>query len=56
MKSQIQRDNCSAFGRVPVVKFELSNHARRAVVEREIPIEWIEHTLQEPDLIVADPK
>ena len=38
-----------------VVKFELSNHARRAVAEREISNEWIERTLQAPELIVPDP-
>ncbi len=37
------------------VKFELTNHARRAVAEREIPIEWIERTLQAPELILPDP-
>jgi len=36
------------------VKYELSNHARRAVAERQIPIEWIERTLQAPELIVPD--
>ncbi|TMP98391.1 MAG: DUF4258 domain-containing protein [Verrucomicrobia bacterium] len=33
------------------VKFELTNHARRALAEREIPAEWIERTLQAPELI-----
>jgi Domain of unknown function (DUF4258) len=34
---------------------ELSSHARRAVAEREIPVEWIERTLEAPELIVPDP-
>jgi hypothetical protein len=34
------------FGKMPgVVKFQLTNHARKAVAERQIPIEWIERTL-----------
>jgi Domain of unknown function (DUF4258) len=37
------------------VKFQLTNHARRAVAEREIPIEWIERTLDTPDLVVPNP-
>jgi len=37
------------------VKFHLTNHARRAVAEREIAVEWIERTLDAPELIVPDP-
>jgi hypothetical protein len=37
------------------VKFELTNHARKAVAEREILIEWIEQTMEAPELIVPDP-
>ena len=37
------------------MKFQLSKHARRAVAEREIPIELIERTLQAPELILSDP-
>ena len=37
------------------MKFDLTNHARRAAVEREILIEWIERTLDAPELIVPDP-
>jgi hypothetical protein len=36
------------------VKFQLTNHARRAVAEREIAVEWIERTLGAPELIVPD--
>jgi hypothetical protein len=44
------------FGKMPgVVKFQLTNHARKAVAERQIPIEWIERTLDGPELIVRDP-
>ena len=37
------------------MKFDLTQHARRAVTEREIAIEWIERTLEGPELTVADP-
>ncbi|PYJ17725.1 MAG: hypothetical protein DME94_02900 [Verrucomicrobia bacterium] len=37
------------------MKFELTNHARKAVAEREIPIGWIEQTVEAPELIVPDP-
>jgi hypothetical protein len=40
---------------LPVVNFELTNHARGAVAEREIPIEWIERTLQASELITPGP-
>jgi hypothetical protein len=44
------------FGKVRgIVKSQLTNHAHRAVAEREIPIEWIERTLEAPELIVRDP-
>jgi hypothetical protein len=37
------------------VKFQLTNHARKAVAEREIAVEWIERTLDAPELIAPDP-
>jgi uncharacterized protein YuzE len=43
------------FGKLSrIVKFQLTNHARRAAAEREIPVEWIERTLEAPELIVPD--
>ena len=37
------------------MKFQLTNHARKAVAEREIAVEWIERTLDAPELIAPDP-
>jgi len=37
------------------MKFDLTNHARRALAEREIPIEWVERTLNGPELSLPDP-
>ena len=37
------------------MKFQLTKHAQRALAEREIPIEWVERTLQAPELTLPDP-
>ena len=37
------------------MKFELTKHAQEAVRERAIPIEWIERTLDTPELVLPDP-
>jgi Domain of unknown function (DUF4258) len=37
------------------MKFQLTHHAQRALEEREIPIEWVERTLEAPELILPDP-
>jgi hypothetical protein len=37
------------------VKFQFSNHALRTLTEREILAEWVERTLEVPDLILPDP-
>ena len=37
------------------MKFELTKHAQEAVHEREISIEWIERTLNAPELTLPDP-
>jgi hypothetical protein len=37
------------------VKFQFTNHAQRALAEREIPIEWVERTLKAPELTLPDP-
>ena len=37
------------------MKFELTQHAKRAMMEREIAIEWVERTLAAPDLRAPDP-
>ena len=56
LQLQIQRDNRSAVWQSGSrVKFQLTNHARRAVEEREIAVDWIERTLDAPELIVQDP-
>jgi len=38
------------------MKFQLTHHAQRALEEREIPIEWVERTLEAPELILPDPE
>jgi hypothetical protein len=38
------------------MKFQLTKHAQRALAEREIPIEWVERTLEAPELTLPDPK
>lgn len=37
------------------LKFEISKHAQKVLEEREIPIEWMELTLSEPELVLPDP-
>ena len=37
------------------MKFELTKHARKALDEREIPMEWLERTLSAPELMLPDP-
>ena len=37
------------------MKFELTRHAKKVLVEREIPIEWLERTLTAPELRLPDP-
>ena len=37
------------------MKFELTQHAKKALAEREIPLEWVERTLTEPKLSQPDP-
>ena len=37
------------------MKFELTQHAKRAMMEREIAIEWVERTLAAPELRLPDP-
>lgn len=38
------------------MKFELTKHAKDALTEREIPIEWVERTLNTPELRRPDPR
>jgi hypothetical protein len=33
------------------VKFQFTNHAQRALAEREIAIEWVERTLEAPECL-----
>jgi hypothetical protein len=37
------------------VKFQFTNHAQRALAEREIASEWVERTLDAPELSLPDP-
>ena len=37
------------------MKFELTQHASKALAEREIAIEWVERTLAAPELRLPDP-
>lgn len=37
------------------MKFELTQHAQRAMAEREIPLEWVERTASAPELRLPDP-
>lgn len=39
-----------------MVKYEMTRHARMALEEREIPIEWMERTLSAPELVLPDPE
>ena len=37
------------------MNYELTEHARKVLEERKIPVEWLEHTLFNPDLTTPDP-
>ena len=37
------------------MEFELTKHAHEAAAEREILVEWIRRTLEEPQLVVPEP-
>jgi len=37
------------------VKFQFSNHALKTLTEHEILVEWVERTLEAPELILPDP-
>jgi hypothetical protein len=36
------------------VKYELTKHAQKVLAEREIAVEWMERTLNEPELRLPD--
>ncbi len=36
------------------MRFDLTHHARTAMREREIAIEWIERTVNNPELVLPD--
>jgi uncharacterized DUF497 family protein len=36
------------------MKFELTKHAKKALDEREIQVEWLERTLSSPELVLPD--
>jgi hypothetical protein len=35
--------------------YDLTQHARQMLEERNIPLEWLEWTLSEPELLLPDP-
>ena len=37
------------------MKFELTKHAKKALAEREISLEWVERTFAMPELTQPDP-
>ena len=37
------------------MKYQLTQHARDVLVEREIPVEWLERVLNSPQRIEPDP-
>lgn len=37
------------------MKYELTKHAKRALAEREIALEWVERTIAMPELSLPDP-
>lgn len=37
------------------MKFELTQHAKKALAEREIPLEWVERAMSAPELRLPDP-
>ena len=38
------------------MNFELTHHAQKVLEERQIPVEWLERTLNLPELRQPDPK
>ena len=37
------------------MKYELTIHAKKALAERDISVDWLERTLTAPELVVPDP-
>jgi Domain of unknown function (DUF4258) len=37
------------------MKFELTKHAKQALAERDIPLEWVERAFSQPQLRLPDP-
>ena len=37
------------------MKYELTKHAQQVLAERGILVEWMERTLSQPELVMADP-
>ena len=37
------------------MKFELTQHAKKALAEREIALEWVERAMSAPELRLPDP-
>ena len=37
------------------MKYELTSHAKKALAERDIAVDWLERTLTAPELVLPDP-
>ena len=37
------------------MKYELTIHAKKALTERDISVDWLERTLTAPELVLPDP-
>ena len=37
------------------MKYELTIHAKKALAERDIAVDWLERTLTAPELVLPDP-
>ncbi len=38
------------------MNYEMTKHARKALEERDVLIEWLERTLSAPELVLPDPE
>ena len=36
-------------------QYKLSKHAREVLLKRQIRLDWLEHTLEQPDFVEIDP-
>ncbi len=38
------------------MRYDMSKHAQKVLMERLIPVEWVERTLSHPELTLPDPQ